>query len=202
MKIINSVPLLWVLLALPSLPMVVDLPEQQRYYPELMHETGILSVQLLALTIAVSPFNYLARYFDKLRPVAKWLMKRRRYFGVASFAYALLHLIFYVRETGDLTEVLLEGLDIELATGWIAFLIFLALAATSNDASLRKLGASWNRLHRLVYLAIILIFAHWYLLDIFLDLALMWAMVFVGLKLAQFVLRRMRGGHVNSSLAG
>ena len=35
------------------------------------------------------------------------------------------------------------------------------LAATSSDAAVRALKRSWKRLHRLVYPAAVLAFAHW-----------------------------------------
>jgi sulfoxide reductase heme-binding subunit YedZ len=50
-----------------------------------------------------------------------------------------------------------------LLTGWIAFLIFAALAITSNDASVRLLKRGWKKLHMLVYLGALLTFAHWVL---------------------------------------
>ena len=50
-----------------------------------------------------------------------------------------------------------------MLTGWLAFAIFLPLALTSNDASVRMLGRSWKRLHRAVYAAAVLSFAHWIL---------------------------------------
>ena len=134
--------------------------------------------------------------------LGKWLLKRRRYFGLASFGYAALHLAFYIRETGDLELVLLESVDLVLMTGWVSFLAFAALALTSNDWSIRRLGIGWNRLHQLVYPATILLFAHWWLLDLFLDLALFWAGILVALKLAQFALHRMRGSGGKSALAG
>ena len=42
-------------------------------------------------------------------------------------------------------------------------MIFLALAITSNNGSVRKLGKKWKSLHRLVYVAAALVFAHWIL---------------------------------------
>ena len=50
-----------------------------------------------------------------------------------------------------------------MATGWVAFLIMLALAATSNDRSVRLLRRRWKWLHRAVYLVAVLAFAHWIL---------------------------------------
>ena len=48
-----------------------------------------------------------------------------------------------------------------LMFGMAAFLILLTLALTSNDLSVRRLGAGWRRLHRLTYGAAILAAVHW-----------------------------------------
>lgn len=50
-----------------------------------------------------------------------------------------------------------------MLTGWIAMFIFVALAVTSNNASVRALGKRWKSLHKLVYVAAILTFLHWIL---------------------------------------
>jgi sulfoxide reductase heme-binding subunit YedZ len=92
-----------------------------------------------------------------------WLLPRRRYLGVAAFAYATLHAAVYVLRLGDLPRIVAEALEAGLLTGWLAFAIFLPLALTSNDASVRKLGPAWKRLHRAVYAAALLSFAHWIL---------------------------------------
>ncbi|CDX58008.1 hypothetical protein MPL3365_290045 [Mesorhizobium plurifarium] len=42
-------------------------------------------------------------------------------------------------------------------------MIFIALAATSNDFAVRTLRRNWKRLHRVVYLAALLLFVHWVL---------------------------------------
>jgi sulfoxide reductase heme-binding subunit YedZ len=54
-----------------------------------------------------------------------------------------------------------EGADFAMWTGWAAFLIFVALAITSNDVSARLLRRAWKKIHRLVYVAALLLFAHW-----------------------------------------
>lgn len=49
----------------------------------------------------------------------------------------------------------------DIWTGWLAFLIFLPLAATSMDYAVRKLGPRWKALHRLTYGAAVLTLLHW-----------------------------------------
>ena len=82
---------------------------------------------------------------------------------MASFAYAALHTLVYVERTGMLADVIDEAVDPGYLTAWIALAVFLVLAVTSNDASVRWLKEGWKRLHRLVYLAAVLAFAHWVL---------------------------------------
>ena len=74
----------------------------------------------------------------------------------AAFAYAALHAAVYVLRLGDLPRILTEALEAGLITGWLAFAIFVPLALTSNNASMRWLGRSWKRLHRAVYAAAVL----------------------------------------------
>ena len=50
-----------------------------------------------------------------------------------------------------------------MLAGWLAFALFVPLAATSNDMATRALKRTWKRLHRLVYPAAILTFLHWVL---------------------------------------
>jgi sulfoxide reductase heme-binding subunit YedZ len=74
--------------------------------------------------------------------------------GVACFAYALLHLGLYAGDNGfDLVKVGSEIIRrIYLTIGFVALAGLAMLAATSTDAMLRRMGgASWRRLHRLVY---------------------------------------------------
>ena len=91
-------------------------------------------------------------------------MRQRRYLGVAAFAYAVPHLVAYVVKLSDMPRILSEGIEPGMLTGWIAMLIFTALAITSNNASVRKLGRRWKVLHRFVYAAAVLTFLHWILL--------------------------------------
>jgi sulfoxide reductase heme-binding subunit YedZ len=91
----------------------------------------------------------------------RWMMKRRRYFGVAAFAYAAFHTVLYLIDMGTLRALLGDALKFGIWTGWLAFFVFAPLAITSNDWSVRKLGAAWKRLQRWVYLAAVGVLLHW-----------------------------------------
>lgn len=92
------------------------------------------------------------------------MMKRRRSFGLAAFGYGVLHLIFYVIDMEALKPILAEFWAPGIWTGWAALLIFVPLAVTSNNLSMRRLKQGWKRLQRLVYLAALLTLAHWLLI--------------------------------------
>ena len=93
----------------------------------------------------------------------RWLLQRRRYLGVAAFGYAAFHTAVYLARTGVFGDILADAAEPGLLTGWLALAIFVPLAITSNNASVRRLRRLWKRLHRWVYAAAALTFAHWVL---------------------------------------
>lgn len=151
--------LLWLVLALPLGVMTWRYAEASVYYGEYLHWTGAQSARLLLLTLLVTP---LVRLLPRVR-IVRWLLRRRRDLGLITFAYALAHTAAYLDRKRDVGIIVAEGLEAGLLTGWIAFVVFIALAATSNDASVRALGRTWRRLHAAVYPAAILTFLHWVL---------------------------------------
>jgi sulfoxide reductase heme-binding subunit YedZ len=90
-----------------------------------------------------------------------WLMRRRRYLGVAAFGYALGHTVLYVADMASLRLMLDELFALGIWTGWAAFAIFLPLGLTSNNASQRWLRSWWKPLQRWVYAAAVLTLVHW-----------------------------------------
>lgn len=113
---------------------------------EAIHQLGLWTIRLVFLALAVTP----------LRQVLRWprLILVRRMIGVAAFAYVLGHLALYAAsENFDLGKVASEiVLRVYLTIGFAALLGLAALAATSTDAMVRRLGGKrWQMLHRLVY---------------------------------------------------
>jgi sulfoxide reductase heme-binding subunit YedZ len=154
---LNSHFFLWILLALPFIWLVYAYRADELFYGEVIHVSGELSARLLILTLAVTPLRLM--FANAYWPA--WLLHRRRYLGVASFCYALLHTIVYLQKKASLALIWQEGLSFNMWSGWLAFCIFLILAITSNDASVRRLRRAWKKLHRWVYLAALLSFTHW-----------------------------------------
>jgi sulfoxide reductase heme-binding subunit YedZ len=91
----------------------------------------------------------------------RWLMKRRRYLGVAAFGYALLHTVLYLLDEGAIAFTGGEISKLYIWTGWLAFLIFVPLAVTSTDGWVRSMGPKWKALQRFVYAAAVLTLIHW-----------------------------------------
>ncbi len=108
-------------------------------------ETGIWAIRLLLLSLAITPLRWLADWPK--------LLYIRRQLGVATFCYACVHLGLYVaHENGDLAKAALEILRrFYLTIGFVALLGLAALAFTSTNGWMRRLGRNWKRLHRLAY---------------------------------------------------
>ncbi|WP_197918677.1 protein-methionine-sulfoxide reductase heme-binding subunit MsrQ [Thiosulfatihalobacter marinus] len=112
-------------------------------------DMGRKALQLIIAGLCVTP---LRRY------VGLNLMRFRRAIGVIAFFYVLLHLLIWlVLDVQILAMVWADIVKRPFVTiGMAGFALLLPLALTSNNWSLRRLGRSWNRLHRLVYVAAVL----------------------------------------------
>lgn len=125
---------------------------------EATHQIGTWTLRFIFLSLAVTP----------LRELLQWskLLLIRRMVGVAAFAYAVAHLGFYfVHQAFDVVKVVSEiVLRIYLTIGFVALLGLGALAATSTDAMIRRLGAKrWRRLHQTVYIIALLALVHFFM---------------------------------------
>ena len=118
--------------------------------------TGDWTLRFLLITMAISPFR-------------KWfalsaLPRFRRMLGLYVFFYACCHfLVWFVADHAfDFGDMLEDIIDRPYITfGFSALMLLIPLAITSNNASLRKLGKSWKKLHRLVYLILVLGVLHY-----------------------------------------
>jgi sulfoxide reductase heme-binding subunit YedZ len=125
---------------------------------EIIHATGLWTIRLLMISLAVTPF----------RQSFRWprLITVRRMIGVAAFSYAVLHISFYAADNMfDLYKVVSEiALRIYLTIGFAALLILGALALTSTDGMVKRLGGrAWQRLHRWIYAAGLLACVHYFM---------------------------------------
>ena len=155
--ILNKKPTFWLLLAIPALLMLRRYASGDLIAMDMLHPTGEWAARLMIFAMVLSPLVSLLGP----RPLLNWLVQRRRALGVAAFVYSVLHLLFYVIDMGNLGDILAEFWALGIWTGWAAMLLFVPLALTSNDASMRRLKAGWKQLQRLVYPAAVLVLVHW-----------------------------------------
>lgn len=156
-RIFGSNYFLWLIFALPAFGMISGLMSGDSSFERLLHPTGEFAARFMIIAMMISPLRII---FPKAGWLM-WMMRRRRHFGVAAFFYALLHTVFYVVDMGTLQTILDEIFALGIWTGWVAFIIFIPLAITSNDAAQKALLSAWKPLQRWVYPAAILTLAHW-----------------------------------------
>ena len=120
---------------------------------------GITGIYILILTLCITPLSTLT---------AINLIRFRRAFGLMSFFYIILHFSTWILLDMQLrwTEIV-DSLTKKpfIVFGMIGFVLLLPLAATSNNYSMRRLGKYWPKLHKLIYVAIILGGVHYLMME-------------------------------------
>ena len=158
---------------------------------DLTHRTGETGLRLLLLSLAVTPLRRALGW--------SWIAPLRRTLGLAAFGYACLHLLIWALldhalDGSAILEDLLERPYVMAGMG--AFLLLTPLALSSTRRAMKRLGARWVRLHRLVYPAAMLaVVHHLWLLKADLGPALLHAAILAGLLAARVPswLRHRRG---------
>lgn len=122
------------------------------------HDLGDWAIRLLFVALAVTP---LRQSLGLPR-----LIQVRRMIGVAAFCYALAHFAFFALDKSLQIGVVAREIALRyyLTIGFVGLLILLALAATSTDSMIRRMGGKrWAALHRLVYGAGALAVVHFFI---------------------------------------
>ena len=117
--------------------------------------TGDTAIILLALSLACTPLSTYAGWKDAV--------KLRRALGLYAFMYAAIHFVLFAFVDFGLQFDLILREFVEkryLWAGLPAFIILVALAATSFRRAMKRMGKNWKRLHRLIYLGAILVVLH------------------------------------------
>lgn len=123
----------------------------------LEHIYGEAALILLVAGLAVTPL----RRFTGLT-----LIRFRRAIGLSAFAFVLCHLLVWaVLDVQALDRVWADIVKRPYITvGMAGLVLLIPLALTSNNRSVRRLGAGWRRLHRLTYPAVLLGAVHFVML--------------------------------------
>lgn len=115
---------------------------------------GLWAVRLLIATLFVSP----------LRWAGLNLLRFRRQLGLVAFTYVVLHFTSWLTiDMGLRWSQIAPDLYKRwyIVVGMSALLLLIPLALTSNNGSIRRLGAqNWSRLHKLAYPATALAMLH------------------------------------------
>jgi sulfoxide reductase heme-binding subunit YedZ len=103
---------------------------------EAIHQAGDWTLRFLLMTLAITPAQRILHY--------PRIVLARRTLGVATAGYALLHLSLYVLDQHfDLFKVASEiVLRVYLLIGAVALAGLIALASTSTDGAISRLGSA------------------------------------------------------------
>jgi len=122
-----------------------------------LHNTGILSLVFLFLSLLVTPPRRFTCW-------GGWVAFRRA-LGLYGFFYAVVHLVIYVgfdralSVSSTLHEIWMRRF---LQVGAVAILLMVPLAVTSTNAMIQRMSPKWwKRLHRATYLVAILGVLHY-----------------------------------------
>jgi methionine sulfoxide reductase heme-binding subunit len=143
------VPLAWVAAGVANAMAGTHLPVPDLGADPVRRMLGIFghsALNLLLVTLCVSPLRQLTGNGQ--------LLRLRRMLGVFAFCYALLHFLVYVGpfQGFDGRAIIADLYKRPYITlGFAALVMLLALAITSTNGWMRRLGRQWQRLHRLVY---------------------------------------------------
>ena len=123
----------------------------------LEHKLGEFGLQLLIFGLFITP---LRRYLSLN------LLRFRRAIGVMTYYYITLHLLVWLILDVQVPSAILQDIVKRpyITIGMLAFVGMTPLAFTSNSYAVRKLGQSWRKLHRLVYVIAVLGAVHFVML--------------------------------------
>ena len=116
----------------------------------LLHTTGEDALLMLLASLAITPIRRLTGW-NRLQAV-------RRLVGVWAFVYGVAHFCIYVAldQVGDAAAIVEDIATRPFITmGMLTLTILFVLTVTSTNGMMRRLGRNWQRLHRLVYVAVV-----------------------------------------------
>lgn len=121
------------------------------------HLLGLWALRFLCVGLVITPLRDLFGIN---------LIGYRRALGLIAFYYVLAHFTVYLTLDRGLILSSIAGDILKrpyIMLGMAGLLMLIPLALTSNQASIRRLGPTWNRLHKLVYPVLIVAVLHYVL---------------------------------------
>jgi len=124
---------------------------------DMIHRAGYWALMFVIISLSITPLRRIARFGA--------LVDVRRLIGVGAFCYAATHISLVIaNEKFDIAKVATEiVLRVFLTIGFTALLGLTALAVTSTDGMVRRLGGRrWQKLHQLIYVIVLLALIHFF----------------------------------------
>jgi sulfoxide reductase heme-binding subunit YedZ len=123
----------------------------------LLHVSGEIAIWTLGAVLSLTPLRVL---FPR-SAIVNALNRHRRYIGVSACIYGLIHFSCHVLYQGDWDDLLQSFTKPFTWFGLAGLSILVLLGLTSNNWAVRKLGGRrWKLLHRLAYVAAIVLIYH------------------------------------------
>ena len=122
----------------------------------LTDHTGQWTLRFLLLGLLITPLRQLTGWVS--------LIRYRRLIGLFAAFYATAHMALwlFIDQQLDWRLLLEDVLDRPYITlGFMGWLLLLPLVATSTKGMIKKLGTSWRKLHRAVYIIPLLGIMHY-----------------------------------------
>jgi len=107
---------------------------------------GIWGLRFIMIALAVTPLRQVTSW--------NWLIRFRRMLGLFAFFYVLMHfLTWLVLDQGLLISAIIEDIVERpfITIGFAAFVLLIAMAATSTNGIRRRMGKRWQQLHYSIY---------------------------------------------------
>jgi methionine sulfoxide reductase heme-binding subunit len=124
---------------------------------EIIHTCGKTALNLLLITLSVTPVRELTKLSN--------LLRLRRMLGLFVLFYIVLHFVAYgwLDQSLDFAAIGEDILERPYITiGMLGLLLLIPLGITSTNAMMRRLGKRWLTLHKLVYIIAALGLWHFY----------------------------------------
>jgi sulfoxide reductase heme-binding subunit YedZ len=126
---------------------------------EALNQLGLLALIFLVAALVCTPLKLVFGW--------TWPMRIRRMLGLLAFFYAALHVSTYtgLDQFFDWAAIYADVTKRKfIFVGFAAFVLLIPLAITSTNGAVKRLGfVRWKRLHRLAYVAPVLVVVHFIL---------------------------------------
>lgn len=139
-----------------SIALIGELPTASRFYGAGVW-SGRAAVTMLAIVLIP---GILGRFGIQIK-VTRVITFYRRQLGITTFFLSLTHgMLVRIIARFALGQYPLSRAPIFELFGTLGLSLLFMLFVTSNDTSVKRLGSWWKRLHRLVYIIVLLVLFH------------------------------------------